>query len=169
MFPPVSHASLTLIYDYHYWMNALMLDACAALTPEQWDRALGHSWGSVHGVMAHMLAAEQIWLQRWLGESPAALMPAAAVPALADVRQAWTGVERDLRAFLAGCDDARLAADWTYRNTRGETFTLPLGGLLLHVANHGTHHRGELAAMLTVLAVPHPEDDFYRYLVAHRR
>lgn len=160
----ISKATLDLIYDYHYWMNAQMLAACAALTPEQWGRPLGHSWGSVHGVLVHMLAAEEIWCRRWHGETPARLRQPEEFPTLDDLRPAWAERERAVRAFLAGLDEARLAEAFTYTNTRGQVFTVPFGPLLLHVANHGTHHRGELVAMLAVLEVPHPEDDLLRYL-----
>lgn len=160
----ITKATLTLLYDYHDWMTDQMLDACAALTPEQWDRALGHSWGSVHGVVVHMLAAETIWLRRWQGHSPTSLLQPDALPTLADVRGAWAELRSELRGFLAGCDEARLAAPVHYTSTRGQPFAEPLGQLLLHVANHGTHHRGELVAMLAVLDVPHPEDDLLRYL-----
>lgn len=166
MSPLIPKTTLTLIYDYHYWMNAQMLEACQALTPAQWDQALGHSWGSVHGLLVHMLAAEEIWLRRWQGESPRSLRRPEEFPLLADVRRAWMDQEQAVRAFLAGLDDARLAADFSYTNTRGQPFTLPLGPVMLHVANHGTHHRGELVAMLAILEVAHPEDDLLRYLQA---
>ncbi|MGH2521990.1 MAG: DinB family protein [Anaerolineales bacterium] len=39
---------------------------------------------------------------------------------------------------------------------------------MLHVANHGTHHRGELAAMLALLNAPHPEDDLLDYFIEGR-
>jgi uncharacterized damage-inducible protein DinB len=160
--------TLTFLYDYGYWMNARMLTACEALTAEQWDQPLGHSWGSVHGVLAHMLAAEVIWLARWRGHSPTSLLQAEAVPTLAEVRAEWARVEADLRRFIGECDEARLAADFSYTNTRGQAFSVPLGPVMLHVANHGTHHRGELVAMLTVLGVPHPEDDLLWYILEQR-
>jgi uncharacterized damage-inducible protein DinB len=164
----VTRPVLAFLYDYHYWITPQLLDACEALSPEQWVRPLGHSWGSVHAVAAHMLAAETIWLRRWLGESPRALRQPAELPALADVRREWAALEREVRGFLAEVDDARLAADFTYTNTRGQAFTLPLGQVMLHTANHATHHRGELVAMLAVLEVPHPEDDLLRYLIEKR-
>jgi uncharacterized damage-inducible protein DinB len=37
---------------------------------------------------------------------------------------------------------------------------------MAHLANHGTHHRGELAAMFAMLAAPHPEDDWLIYLLS---
>jgi uncharacterized damage-inducible protein DinB len=157
-------STVTLLYDYHYWANARLLAACEALTPEQWDQPLGPSWGSVHGLLAHMLAAEALWLARWQGESPKTLRQKDEFPLLADVRRAWAQIENDLRAFLGRCDDARLSRDLAYATTQGVPHAMPLGQLMLHVANHGTHHRGELAAMLTLLGVPHPEDDLVFYL-----
>ena len=119
----------------------------------------------MHGLLAHMLAAEIIWLARWNGQSPAALRQASEFPALADVRRAGLAVGQQLRAFLRACDDFRLAQAVTYQNTRGQEFTFPLGRLMLHLANHGTHHRAEAAAMLAVLEVAHPEDDLLLYFI----
>jgi uncharacterized damage-inducible protein DinB len=153
-----------LLFDYHYWATAQLLTACEALTPEQWEQPHGHSWASVHGVVAHMLAAEIIWLTRWQGTSPTVLLGAADFPALADVRRRWVEVESQVRAFIAECDDARLARPFSFSDTKGKPYVLPLGPVMMHVANHGTHHRGEVAAMLAQLNVPHPEDDMIRYI-----
>jgi uncharacterized damage-inducible protein DinB len=160
---------LTTLYDYHYWANAQMIQACEALTLDQWTQPLGHSWESVHGLLTHMLAAETIWLARWQGQSPKTLRQPEEFPTLADIRQAWTQVESKIREFIRQCDDERLSRDLTYTNTQGQTFTLPLGQLILHVANHGTHHRGELAAMLAILQAPHSEDDLLFYFIEQQK
>lgn len=165
----ITLSTLATLYDYHYWANARLLAACGALTPEQWDRPLGHSWGSVHGVLAHMLAAETLWLTRWQGASPTSLRQPEEFPTLADLRRAWAEVEANLRGFLRQCDDARLNRDLHYTTTKGVPQVQLLGELMLHVANHGTHHRGELAAMLAILEVPHPEDDLVYYLREGRK
>jgi uncharacterized damage-inducible protein DinB len=167
--PMITIDPIRLLYDYHYWANARMLDACEALTTEQWDRPHGHSWDSLHGMFAHMLAAEVIWLSRWTGVSPTSLLKPEEVPTLADVRRMWAGWETDLRRFVDACDDARLNSPLEYRTTRGEPQSVMLGVLMLHLANHGTHHRGELAAMLTLLNVLHPEDDLILYARAKQK
>lgn len=165
----ITLSTLAPLYDYNYWANARLLKACEALTSEQWDQPLGHSWDSVHELLTHMLAADVIWSSRWRGESPQVLRQSAEFPTLADLRRAWAEVEAGVRGFIRECDDARLAADLTYTTTRGEKFTFPLGHLMLHLANHGTHHRGELAAMLTILQVPHPEEDLLFYLMEKQK
>lgn len=162
-------STLTLFYDYHYWMTARLLQACEALTPAQWSQQHGHSWESVHGLVAHMLGAEIIWIARWQGTSLAAMPGAADFPTLADIRARWMTVEAEVRAFLAACDDTRLAQPFNYFDTKGRPYTIALGPVMLHVANHGTHHRGELVAMLALMNVPHPEDDLLRYLFGQPR
>ncbi len=164
----ITRSTLNLIYDYHYWITRRLLAACEALTPEQWTHSHGHSWDSVHGLVTHMLTAEIIWLARWQGVSPTTLRRKEELPTLADVRREWAVVESDVRAFLAACNDPRLNQPLTYTNTRGEQFTVILGQLMLHLANHGTHHRGELVAMLALLERPHPEDDLLWYLLEQR-
>ncbi len=161
--PMITIDPIRLLYDYHYWANARMLDACEALTTEQWHRPHGHSWGSAHGMLTHMLAAETIWLSRWKGTSPTILLKPEEFPALVDIRRQWAEIEDDLRRFIAACDDARLNSVLHYRTTRGDPQGDLLGVLMLHLANHGTHHRGELAAMLALMDVPHPEDDLILY------
>ena len=40
---------------------------------------------------------------------------------------------------------------------------LPLGGLLQHVVNHATHHRSEIATMITMLSGSPPGTDLVVY------
>ena len=53
----------------------------------------------------------------------------------------------------------------TSTNFRAETFRVPLWQMLMHLANHETHHRGELAAMFALMDVPHPEDEVIQYFL----
>ncbi|MBI4315568.1 MAG: DinB family protein, partial [Chloroflexi bacterium] len=92
-----------------------------------------------------------------------AMRQAAEFTTFADLQTAWMRVESEMKDFLVTCTEKALTEPVTYTNTRGEKRSMPLGQLMLHVANHGTHHRGELAAILAVLNVPHPEDDMLLY------
>jgi uncharacterized damage-inducible protein DinB len=70
-----------------------------------------------------------------------------------------------MRAFVAAQTVQSLEEVITYTNTRGETLHLRLWQMMAHLPNHGTHHRGELAGMLTSMKIPHPEDDFVYYFL----
>jgi len=46
-----------------------------------------------------------------------------------------------------------------YKNTRGVELSQQRSFILLHVANHGTHHRGQISTALTQLGRPAPALD----------
>jgi uncharacterized damage-inducible protein DinB len=158
-------AYLPQLYDYHYWANHLVMAAARALPEEQAQRDLGHSWGSLHGILLHMMNSEWIWLRRWQGESPRAFMSPADFATLAAVQAYWVKLEVEVRLFISSQTAAALANYVTYTNTLNQTYTLPLWQMLVHVPNHATHHRGELAAMFAALAAPHPETDWLHYFL----
>lgn len=156
----------TTLYDYNRWANARMLEAAARLTFEQLLHEHGHSWGSVHGLLVHMMSAEWIWLRRWQGESPKAVLNPSDFPTIEILRAYWDGLEAQLHDFVAAQTGESLESIVTYTNTKGRTFSLPLWQLMGHLANHGTHHRGELAAMFALLEAAHPEEDWYLYFLS---
>lgn len=153
------------LYDYNAWANQQAIAAAEGLSDEQLHRAQGHSWGSVHGVLLHMLNAEWIWLQRWQGNSPEAFLTVEEFPTLTAIQIRWNSLEAELRSFLHQQTAESLQSEIAYTNTRGETFHLPLWQMVVHVANHNTHHRGELAAMFALLNTPHAEEDWLHYFL----
>ena len=77
---------IRLLFQYNLWADRRTLDACAALTNEQFTRDLGSSFGSVRDTLAHLYGAEWLWNERFQGRLPSGLPPASAYPDLAAVR-----------------------------------------------------------------------------------
>ncbi len=152
-------------YDYTYWANGRYLAVAATLSDEQLHRDLGHSWGNVHSTLVHILSSEQVWLRRWHGDSPGGHLDPADYPTLTSLKSAWSGTEKQMRSFIDSQAADGLLTVVTYTNFRGETFHVPLWQMLMHVANHETHHRGELAAMFSLMNVAHPEDEAIQYFL----
>jgi uncharacterized damage-inducible protein DinB len=46
---------------------------------------------------------------------------------------------------------------------RGNPWRQPLGQLVLHVVNHGTHHRGQVSAFLRMMGHVPPKLDLVTY------
>jgi uncharacterized damage-inducible protein DinB len=153
------------VYDYSYWANQRYLAVAGTLTDEQLHHSQGHSWGDIHSLLVHLMSAENTWLKRWRGESPKGHLDPAGYPTVMSLRQAWAQVEKEMRAFLDSQTPDSLQSVITYSNFKGETFKVPLWQMLLHVANHDTHHRGELAAMFALMDVPHPEEEAIQYFL----
>ncbi len=153
------------VYDYSYWANRRYFTVAETLTDEQLHRMQGHSWGDVHAMLVHMMSSEWAWLQRWNGNTPKAHLNKDDFPALASVKERWDKVEAEMRSFIESQTEASLQSKITYSNFSGEMFSVPIYQMLMHVANHETHHRGELAAMFALMNVPHPEEEVIQYFL----
>jgi uncharacterized damage-inducible protein DinB len=163
---PVTHDDLRTLLDFHYWARDRTLDAVDMLTAEQFTRDLGSSFCSVRDTLAHMHAAEWIWLQRWHGRSPTALLPADRFPDPAAVRREWLALERQVRAVVDDLDDEGTGRLLSYTLLSGVSSASPFWQMLQHVVNHASYHRGQVTTMLRQLgAAPAKSCDmitFYR-------
>jgi uncharacterized damage-inducible protein DinB len=154
----MSLAMIRDLYAYNRWANHRLFDFAAALGEEACSRDLGKhfSMPTVTRMFAHLYGAEWIWLNRWRGSSPTSL-PGAELGTMAAVRQTWDGLEAEEQAFVEGLSDADLGRTIDFKNTEGKAYSAPLGQLLQHVANHATHHRSEIATMVTLLSGSPPD------------
>ena len=74
-----------------------------------------------------------------------------AYPTIEVVVEAWSRVEGYMREFLGDLSDADLQRIVEFQNPRGEKRSMPVGELLQHAANHGVHHRGQVALLIRAL------------------
>src|SRR2546422_11681231 len=111
---------LRLLLDYHYWARDRLLEAVAALTPEQFTRDMGGSFRSIRDTLAHIYAAEWAWYSRWQGNPPAALLPSDMFPDVATLRATWTDQEVKTRAFLASLGEEGIHRMFEYKLISGQ-------------------------------------------------
>ena len=152
------------LYAYHRWANRRLFNAAAALGEDAAGREVGKqfSFPTVRRMFAHLYGADWVWLMRWKGTSPTKL-PGGEIESLAALRETWDAVEEEQRAFIESLAPADLGRIVDYKNLEGKPFRLPLGPLLQHVANHATHHRSEIATMLTMIHGSPPPTDLAIY------
>ncbi len=154
------------LFDYTEYANRLALDAAEKLSEERQKHDFKISHGSIHGTLVHMAGAEWIWLERWKGVSHSRIWVAddfAGVPAL---RARWQEIENERRQLLEALTEEKLHQDLSYKNIKGEAFTLPLVEQMQHVVNHATLHRGQVVGMIRQLGAQPPAVDLLFYLIA---
>ena len=154
------------LYAYDAWANRRTLDACAALTPEQFTRDLGSSFRSVRDTLAHIMGAEWLWLERFQGRTPGGLPERGSV---SGSREPCARAGRNSRASFSSYVDGLSAADlersFDYRDLKGNPHSNVLWQTLQHLANHGTYHRGQVTTLLRQLGAKPVGTDligFYR-------
>jgi len=148
------------LYAYNRWANGKTLDAASHLSEEERKRPMGNSFSSLHDTLVHMLGAEWIWLERWLGRSPRSLPTAGEIADWTALCSRWKQVEEEQQRFLSQLTAPDLVKPITYVNWQDETWTYPLWQLLVHVVNHASYHRGQVTTLLRQLGAK-PESTLY--------
>jgi uncharacterized damage-inducible protein DinB len=97
-------------------------------------------------LLAHVVAAEHIWLQRLRRQEARHVVWPALTLAECESLAGENAVH--FAAFLERLREADLVSAVRYRNTRGEEFSTSLIDAVTHVVIHGAYHRGQIARVL---------------------
>jgi uncharacterized damage-inducible protein DinB len=145
----MSLGTLRELFAYNDWAWEAVAGLAADLPDAKVDQPFEMGNGSIRATLHHIWAAEKVWLDRWRhgGKPPFEdFDPGRSVAALGDLRRVTCG-ERD--AFMASLGEADLSRRITFTTIRDNaTYTLPLAPLMMHVCNHGVHHRAQALNML---------------------
>ena len=151
------------LYDYNSWAGRRTLTAASALGSDDFLRLMGNSFSSVRDTLAHILGAEWIYLERWQGRSPKALLDPTTFPTVQSLESRWETVERDQMQFIEALTPQRLREELAYINQKGQRYSYPLWQQLVHVVNHSSYHRGQVITLLRQLGAEAVSTDFLVY------
>ena len=150
---------LSQLYAYNGWANKRVRASIQGLSPEIFKRDLGASFGSLQGTVGHLVSAQWNWLRRWKGQAAGQPLHAEAFVNPDEANRRWVEVDRALTGFVGGLDAASLQRSLALTTPKGRSYSSPLWQAMLHVVNHSSYHRGQIAAMLRqVGAVPQGTD-----------
>ncbi len=134
---------------YNQWMNEKLYALAAELSPEERLRDVGAFFKSIHGTLHHLIVADRIWLSRFEGTT---LTPDPSLEKDFDKLHAARKIEDErVIRFADSLTEAALAADFKYKNLRGDPFEHPLWYAVDHFFNHQTHHRGQATTLFMQL------------------
>jgi uncharacterized damage-inducible protein DinB len=136
-------------FRYNRWANERVFEAVSRLSENEFVDDLGSGHSSVRDTLTHIVWAEWLWLQRWMGRSSQSTFQATNFPRPNTLKDKWTEVETDQRAFIEGVPAEGLLAVVRYVNLEGETWQYPLWRQMYHVVNHSSYHRGQVSTMLS--------------------
>ncbi len=160
--------TLRTLFAFSRWANVKSVESVTALDPEELERSIGGSFGSLRATLVHMYGADWVWLERLHGRSPRALPDGDDLATLDALRNKWIGVEDARDAYLATLTPGRLADSLSYTAFDGTSFTRRLDEVLFHMVNHGTYHRGQIATLVRQLGKKAISTDFLRWIDAGR-
>jgi uncharacterized damage-inducible protein DinB len=136
---------------YNAWASRRALDMTRQLTPEEAGRDLHSSHGSVLGTLAHIFMADRMWWSRLQGRGRKALADAGEEFAIETLDREWPPLFAQYERWAAGMPEEEWDRVVTYITTTGAHQESTARRIILHLVNHGSIHRGQIAAMVRQL------------------
>jgi uncharacterized damage-inducible protein DinB len=124
---------------------------------------MGSSFGSVRDTLAHICAAEWVWLERFQGRSPSLLPGGLEFADVASLRAHWSEQEARLLAFVGKLTQEDLNRVMEYNTLKFGVYSNPMWQSMQHVVNHGTYHRGQVTTLLRQLGAQPILTDLMHY------
>ena len=143
--------SLQSHLQYHRWATHRVLTEVQRLDSERLVRNLHGSFASVYDTVVHLYQADMIWLER-LQERPNGKREDYSSPGcMYDLSDAWLAVIDRTIAFAAALSESDWERSIAYKSMAGVSYESPLWQMVMHLVNHGTHHRGQVTSMMRTL------------------
>jgi uncharacterized damage-inducible protein DinB len=150
-----------ILLEHDRWATRNIIEACGALTQDQFHQRYEMGPGSLHDTTTHILSALRGWGDLLAGR---------------EQRPRIDGTKRAPAELLALLDES--AADFSAsarkhpleetvsRERDGKHYTFTRGGVITHVMTHGMHHRAQCLNMLRHLGVnPLPHSSVLEWML----
>lgn len=151
--------NVTDLIAYHRWANVLTCSAIKLIPDEILMKDFGGSFGSIQSTMVHLLEADWIWLNRWKGV-PLADFPSWDLQRPEAVIREWLEIS-DAMVEVARSFETDPERDVNFIMRSGKSLSLPFQALAVHVMNHGSYHRGQIANMMRGAGYQPPSTDYF--------
>ena len=151
--------------NYTAWASSRLVDAASALSPLELVRDFAKADHNVLGTLVHVYAADRVWLGRIEGNPPARLLVPEQDMHLAVLRSDWPPLLERWKQWGGLLTEDSIHRDISYKSAKGDAFVTPTWQIVLHVVNHGTHHRGQVSGFLRAMGHVPPSLEltaFYR-------
>lgn len=141
----------TKLYQYNQWANQRVL---GALDKQQVDDE------KILTIMSHVVSALFIWLSRIEGKSPAAY-PLWKQYSRTELLKMNEEITQRWIKFVENTDDFN--RELVYNNYLGDPYKNNVEQIMIHLVNHSTYHRGQVALLMRQNGFEPINTDFITY------
>jgi len=152
-----------MLARYNRIANERLYATCAQLDDVEYRRQRTGSFGSIHGLLNHILLGDQIWMSRFKGSGHTTPVLATVLfDAFSELRSAREKQDAEIESFFGDLDPGFVERELIYRNSLQRECRESTPVAVIHLFNHQTHHRGQVHVMLSQTSVPPPSLDLHR-------
>ena len=136
---------------YNAWMNGKVYDVAATLSDEDRKADRGAFFGSLHATLDHILWGDRAWMNRLASRDyPIGPLGAPLYDDFDALRVARGEADADILAWTEALTPEWLAGTYEWSSVVYQRdFAHPRWGLVQHMFNHQTHHRGQITTLLS--------------------
>ena len=141
-------------FEFDYWASDKFLKALTEMStpPEKAVKIFGH-----------VLFASDVWLARILKEDLSRLKDPYPPYSLPECRQKLEELHEKWKNYLGSLTEEGLGGKFAAPNTQGKVSEHVIQNVLVHVVNHSSYHRGQLAALIAQGGGNRPGTDYISY------
>ena len=139
------------LFAFTAWARDGLLGLAAPLSDAQLDQPFEMGEGALRATLRHLYGSERLWYERWRQAAGGGCdhPHARELATVTEIRAAHTRLSAARDGELARLADSDLDQIIRYVAPQdGQPRAYPLGRILLHVVNHGVHHRAQAVNML---------------------
>ena len=148
--------------EYSAWASRRLVNAVAALPPQDLTRDFQTADRTVIGTLAHIYAGDRVWLSR-VAATPFPGFLTDADRSLATLQNDWPALHDRWRNWAAALTEEAAQSVLDYKDLKGNAWRQPVWQIVLHVVNHATHHRGQVSGFLRAMGQTPPPIDLIAY------
>lgn len=159
--------NLELMARYNVWATKKLNLILQTVSDTDFFQDNGLFFGSIFATLNHLLVGEHyLWYPRFSAHTSPKLKLNAIIET--DRTLLIKEVEDKASNWLQLIDVIKsktIPQDLIYQTSTGQQMSLPYLATLMHVFNHGTHHRGQINGALTDMGYTCPELDLVYMLI----
>lgn len=159
------------LFDYHQWANTQIFERLRALPEDVFHKELKSIFPTIENIVKHLVITDAIFLDVIRGHSfehtqetiiPRITEAVNAKSTQEELEKLYQELYTDYKAELKSKDDLFEILD--VRHPQAGPISISIADLVRQVVNHGTYHRGNIAAMIRQQGHKGVNTDYIAYL-----
>src|SRR4249920_1331345 len=154
-----------MLARYNRIANERLYATCAQLDDAEYRKQRAGSFGSIHGLLNHILLGDRRWMGLFEnGQRVTPPLNQILYDDFASLLSARVREDARIESFFSDLDDTFWGRSFQYTNNQGKDYVETAHVACSHLVNHQTHHRGQVHVMLSQTQVAPPALDLHRII-----
>jgi uncharacterized damage-inducible protein DinB len=142
------------IVNYNHWANEALIEVIS-------QNNINDEY--ILKMLSHILNAQRLWFNR-INKDNNSNVEIWKIYTLENIKTKNDGIAEIFVKLVANMKLKDFNKKIEYQTQDGETYVTSIADILIHLASHDAHHRGQIAAKLRTLGINPPQNSYIQYV-----